>query len=1097
MVLILLVLLQPAEGAMTVTVSLTNSTVYAVTSYSLQIQGISSWTGGDTIKFSVPTGITVSGVNDGETASCSLQVLHSISNLETSTVTTCTYNANDSGNRTFTFTTAKSYSSVSFMSLTTGAYLQNPDSVRFLSNKFSITAGSETNTTQNTITYTADALASASVSNAVESAGSPTTMTFTFRITNPIPQNGKIQIICPDQVTFEQNDADGLVGVTVYGETKSGFATTVSGSTPRSFTITGLFSTAGISADAQDIVVMIDQLKNPESQVASDSFTISTMDSSSYEIDKQSTGLTVSSTEPGVITLTSITPSSYSADAEITVQFLETTDINPSNAFIQVYWPTEVSYNSSGTQTCSVPITIAVTEVCTVDTTNNFVKVDPYTLTTHLYILGPFVNPLGAVTTSTWQLIVYDNSNNLIMQKTDSITYTTTSNAVTVDSATRPSDTTTVAKTANYTVTFTTATRMLSDSTIQLTFPIDQVKKDGSTSCFGTAALVCTLTDVNATHFQTEITQWCNAGAECAAGSSITFILVDAINPSWVVDPLTSSVQIKTINNQLSGAIIDEITSGVTFSPSLTPGTLVDIEVNKDTSTNKVGEQTSYQINFTVVTDVPSGGQVKLTFPSNAVYKASGTEVVCTNASSTAETCSSTADGNNMISEILISSACSSGCTTGTVLTYNLTEVYNPGSTKPIDTSFQANTQTTEGYLIDSGTSATNNDFSLIANTFDSISVDSPSGTVVVGAITEYKFTIGLKNAIPSSGGKLTITFPTEIVVQSTGSCTAVISSTSHTCTHSSIDNTATVTFSSDAAVGSSLVVTLTNAVKNPTVGQQSSYITYASTVTESTTTYDIDQDLASITVTPNTYGTLTSTSVTRVDSSLINDATNINIKATSANPIIANSIITFHLPFDQVQYVTDINGLTFFQLDSSDVVGSALATTSISATTDYVIFSIKEWCSDGTNPCAADAENIKLRVTGLQNPGSTLPPSNSCKIYVDTNDSPSLLIDSKDASLFATPSIQAGPLENVVISRDINQTGAEVTYTVQFDTTNSLTETGGIFLSFTPPSGFMYQNSSALAATFEGSDASTGTVVTTTTVTYGEEVSVIKIPMG
>jgi hypothetical protein len=218
-----------------------------------------------------------------------------------------------------------------------------------------------------------------------------------------------------------------------------------------------------------------------------------------------------------------------------------------------------------------------------------------------------------------------------------------------------------VAKTANYTVTFTTATRMLSDSTIQLTFPIDQVKKDGTTSCFGTANLVCTLTDVNTTHFKTEITQWCNAGAECAAGSTINFILVDALNPSWVVDPLTSSVEIKTKNTQLSGATIDEITTGVQFSPTLTPGTLTDISVTKDLSTNKVGEATSYSISFTVVTAIPSGGQVKLTFPSSAVYKASGTEVTCTNSASSSETCTSTSDASNMVSEILISSACSSG----------------------------------------------------------------------------------------------------------------------------------------------------------------------------------------------------------------------------------------------------------------------------------------------------------------------------------------------------------------------------------------------------------------------------------------------------
>ena len=80
--------------------------------------------------------------------------------------------------------------------------------------------------------------------------------------------------------------------------------------------------------------------------------------------------------------------------------------------------------------------------------------------------------------------------------------------------------------------------------------------------------------------------------------------------------------------------------------------------------------------------------------------------------------------------------------------------------------------------------------------------------------------------------------------------------------------NTVTATFNSDAAVSSSLVITITNGIKNPTIGASSSSIVFASSVTVSSTVYGIDQDSTSITVTPNTYGTLTSTSVTRVDSS-------------------------------------------------------------------------------------------------------------------------------------------------------------------------------------------------------------------------------------
>jgi hypothetical protein len=138
--------------------------------------------------------------------------------------------------------------------------------------------------------------------------------------------------------------------------------------------------------------------------------------------------------------------------------------------------------------------------------------------------------------------------------------------------------------------------------------------------------------------------------------------LKNAINPGWVVSPISSSVMISTKNIQITSIpTIDEIITGVLFTPAVIPGILVDIGVLKDLATNKVGEATHYNISFTVVTVVPSGGQVVLTFPSEAVYKAAATEVVCKNATSTVETCVSVSDSSNNVQTITISTACTSG----------------------------------------------------------------------------------------------------------------------------------------------------------------------------------------------------------------------------------------------------------------------------------------------------------------------------------------------------------------------------------------------------------------------------------------------------
>ena len=132
------------------------------------------------------------------------------------------------------------------------------------------------------------------------------------------------------------------------------------------------------------------------------------------------------------------------------------------------------------------------------------------------------------------------------------------------------------------------------------------------------------------------------------------------------------------------------------------------------------------------------------------------------------------------MNELVITDACTSGCSAGATLYYVILRVLYSGSTKPISTSFQATTQTSAANMMDTATAATTSNFDLTANTFTSITVDLPTGNIVVGQVTDYQFTIVLTNAIPSSGGELLITFRSEIAVLSTGSCSAVILQTSN-----------------------------------------------------------------------------------------------------------------------------------------------------------------------------------------------------------------------------------------------------------------------------------------------------------------------------
>ena len=84
---------------------------------------------------------------------------------------------------------------------------------------------------------------------------------------------------------------------------------------------------------------------------------------------------------------------------------------------------------------------------------------------------------------------------------------------------------------------------------------------------------------------------------------------------------------------------------------------------------------------------------------------------------------------------------------------------------------------------------------------------------------------------------------------------------------------------------------------------------------------------------------------LSRLNSSLINTATEIDIKATSANPIISGSTIKVEYPLDQVQLdVASVSALTFFQVSSTGTVGTALTATSVTSNATYIVATFTEW---------------------------------------------------------------------------------------------------------------------------------------------------------
>lgn len=93
-----------------------------------------------------------------------------------------------------------------------------------------------------------------------------------------------------------------------------------------------------------------------------------------------------------------------------------------------------------------------------------------------------FKTPLGETTTSLGKIEVYDSSNTKVLQNVTGLRFSVVPGIIIVSSAKRSETKTTIGTRSDYTVTFRLQSRLLSDSTIRLTLPFDQVTYDGSTT---------------------------------------------------------------------------------------------------------------------------------------------------------------------------------------------------------------------------------------------------------------------------------------------------------------------------------------------------------------------------------------------------------------------------------------------------------------------------------------------------------------------------------------------------------------------------------------------------------------------------------------
>ncbi len=76
--------------------------------------------------------------------------------------------------------------------------------------------------------------------------------------------------------------------------------------------------------------------------------------------------------------------------------------------------------------------------------------------------------------------------------------------------------------------------------------------------------------------------------------------------------------------------LVDQKSTGIDVVPALTPGTITNLDVQKQLALNIVGELTRWTFSFTLTSDIPQNGIIEIIYPELAAYQRDGLNVLAT-----------------------------------------------------------------------------------------------------------------------------------------------------------------------------------------------------------------------------------------------------------------------------------------------------------------------------------------------------------------------------------------------------------------------------------------------------------------------------------
>ena len=437
-----------------------------------------------------------------------------------------------------------------------------------------------------------------------------TTYTITFKAQNTILQNGYVTITFPSEVSIPNTSTSASSWLNI-----SGFLTSISWSITGSIVKVTNGFTSGSVVGGTSISFSINGILNPVSMATTNSFSIITYDSSDFQIDSKSSGITLTMTSSSLFTSVSLSIGSNTNGATNTYTFTMTASA-PISKDNYIYMKIPNTVTPPSTPVCKGTIQLSSTLTCETLNTDIYVTVAFSGATTSInagvqfaFTINGFINPTSTLPSNAITYFAYDSAYNEI-NKYPTGTIVTTTTAATITTASISNDNQYASQSAVFTLTIKTVNEIPVNGIIIITYPSQVQPYDSSVTTITWSVSiaispVCSHNSASRTITITNIVP----STKLIAGTSIQITLSNMKNPSTSTASssfIVSTYQVSSGNNY----IIDSVSTGLTVKSnwnypckecsSSTPS--VCTSCLKDSSGNQLLLQTSTVSGSTVTT---------------------------------------------------------------------------------------------------------------------------------------------------------------------------------------------------------------------------------------------------------------------------------------------------------------------------------------------------------------------------------------------------------------------------------------------------------------------------------------------------------------